>query len=50
VGRDDKDCRKMELMRERTSNTYMVLEEMMTGKFAPHFNQVPTQYKNSQPQ
>jgi hypothetical protein len=39
-----KIVRKMELMREQTSDTYRVQEEMMTGKFAPQFNQVPTPY------
>jgi hypothetical protein len=34
----------MELMRERTSDTYRVQEEMMTGKVAPQFNQVPAPY------
>jgi hypothetical protein len=44
VGHDDKDCRTMDLMRERTSDTYRVQEEMMTGQVAPQFNQVPPQY------
>jgi hypothetical protein len=30
VGHDDKDCRTMELMRERNLDTYRVQEEMMT--------------------
>jgi hypothetical protein len=34
----------MELMRERTSDTYKVQAEMMTVKFAPYFNQVPAPY------
>jgi hypothetical protein len=38
VGHDDKDCRTMELMRERTSDTYRVQEEMMTGQVAPQFD------------
>ena len=50
MGHDDKDCRKMELMRERTSNTYRVQEEMMTGKYTPHFNQAPPPYNNAQQQ
>jgi hypothetical protein len=37
VGHDDKDCRTMELMRERNSDTYRVQVEMMTGQDAPHF-------------
>ena len=37
VGHDDKDCRTMELMRERTSDTYRMQVEMMTGQDAPHF-------------
>jgi hypothetical protein len=44
VSHDEKDCRTMELMRERTTYTYRVQEEMMTGKFSPHFNQVPSPY------
>jgi hypothetical protein len=40
----------MELMRERTSDTYRVQEEMMTGKVAPHFNQVPPPYNTVQQQ
>jgi hypothetical protein len=35
VGHDDKDCRTMDLVRERTSDAYMVQEEMMIGKAAP---------------
>jgi len=34
----------MEMMRERTSYTYRVQEEMIIGKYAPPFNQVPTPY------
>jgi radical SAM superfamily enzyme len=57
VGHDDSESRTLELMREITSNNYKVQEDMMTGKFAPYFNNVqpqfnPTQlkYKNAQPQ
>jgi hypothetical protein len=38
VGHDDKDCRTMDLMRERTSDTYRVQDELMSGKAAPQFN------------
>ena len=38
VGHDDKDCRTMELMRERTLDIYRVQEEMGTGKNTPQFN------------
>jgi hypothetical protein len=41
VGHYDKDCRNMDLMRERMSDTYRVQHEMMTGKDAPQFNQAP---------
>jgi hypothetical protein len=44
VGHDDKDCRTMDLMRERTSDAYRVQLEMMTGQVAPQFNQVPDLY------
>jgi hypothetical protein len=44
VGHDEKYCRTMELMKERTSDTYRVQTEMMTGKVAPKFNQVPSPY------
>jgi hypothetical protein len=44
VGNGDKDCRTMDLMRERTSATYRVKTEMMKGKDAPQFNQAPPQY------
>ena len=50
MGRDDKDCRILELMRERTSDTYKVKEEMMALKYAPYFNQVPPLFNPSQPQ
>jgi hypothetical protein len=33
VGHDEKDSRTLELMRERTSDTYRVQEEMMTKQF-----------------
>jgi len=35
VGHDDKDCRTMDLMRERRSDTYRVQEEIMIGQVAP---------------
>jgi hypothetical protein len=38
VGHDDKYCRMMELMRERTLDTYKVQEEIMIGNIAPEFN------------
>jgi hypothetical protein len=50
VGHGDKDCRTMELMRERNSDTYRVQEEMMSGQATPHFNQVPPPYNNVQQQ
>jgi len=57
VGHNDKDYRTMDLIRERTSDTYRVQAEMMTGKDALQFNQappqyniVPQQYNNVQPQ
>jgi hypothetical protein len=50
VGHDDKDCRTMDLMRERTSETYRVKAEMMTGKSSPQFNQVPTPYNTAHQQ
>jgi hypothetical protein len=50
VGRDDKDCRTMELMRKRNPYTYRVQEEMMKGQFSPHFIQVPPPYNNVQRQ
>jgi hypothetical protein len=46
VGYDDKYCRKMEMMRERTSDTYRVKVEMMIGKSAPQFKQVTPPYNN----
>ena len=48
VGHDDKDCRTMDLMRERKSYLYRVQVEMMTGKDAPQFNQVPSPYNTVQ--
>jgi hypothetical protein len=50
VGHDDKDCRTLELMRERTSDTYRVQAEMMTGKATPQFNNVQPQFNLVQPQ
>jgi hypothetical protein len=35
VGHDDKDCKTMDLMRERMSDTWRVKVEMMTGQAAP---------------
>jgi hypothetical protein len=40
VVHDDKDCRMMDLMRERTSEAYRVQEKMMTGQAEAQFNQV----------
>jgi hypothetical protein len=48
VGHDDKDCRTMELMRERTSYTYRVQVEMMTGQDTSQFNLIPPPYNNAQ--
>jgi hypothetical protein len=45
VGHDDKYCKTMELLRERTPDTYKVQVEMMTMKDAPEFNQIRTPYK-----
>jgi hypothetical protein len=50
VGHDDKDCRMMEMMREITSNNCRVQSEIMIGKTAPHFIQVPPPYNNAQKQ
>jgi hypothetical protein len=50
VGHDDKDCRTLELMRERTSDTYRMQEEMMTGQDALQFNNVQPQFNLTQPQ
>jgi hypothetical protein len=50
VGHDDKDCRTMELMRERASNAYRVQAEMMTGKEMPQFNQTIVPYTTEQQQ
>ena len=49
VGHDDKDCRTLELMRERNSDTYRVQEEMMIGKVAPQFENVPPPFILVQP-
>jgi hypothetical protein len=38
----------MELMRERTSDNYRLQAEMMIGKTASQFNQVPPPYNNAQ--
>jgi hypothetical protein len=40
----------MELMREISSDTYRVQEDMMRGKDAPYFNEVPPPYNNAQQQ
>jgi hypothetical protein len=48
VGHDEKYCRTMDLLKERTSDTYKVQEEMMSGKVSPQFNQVPPPYNNAQ--
>jgi hypothetical protein len=48
VGHDKKDCKTMELMWERTSDTYRVQAEMMLGQVAPQFTQAPTPYNTTQ--
>jgi hypothetical protein len=48
VGHDEKDCRTMDLLRERTSDAYKVQVEMMTGKATPLFNQVLAPYNIAQ--
>jgi hypothetical protein len=48
VGHDNKDCRTMELMWERTSDTYRVQEEMMIGQAVPQFTQAPAPYNTTQ--
>jgi hypothetical protein len=50
VGHDDKDCRTMELMWERTSDAYRVWAEMMTGQAAPQFTQSLSPYNTMQQQ
>jgi hypothetical protein len=50
MGHDDKDCRTMELMRERTSNAYRVQVEMMNGKATSPFNQPLPPYNTAQQQ
>jgi hypothetical protein len=50
MGHDGKDCRKMDLMKERTSDMYKVQVEMMTGQAAQQFNQVPPPFNNAQHQ
>jgi hypothetical protein len=47
VGHDDKYCRTMELMRERTLDAYRVQAKMMTGQAVPEFNLVPTPYNTA---
>jgi hypothetical protein len=48
VGHDDKDCRTMDLMRERTSDAYRVKEEMMIRQATPQYNQVPAPHNTAQ--
>jgi hypothetical protein len=48
VGHDDKDCRTMELMQERTSDAYRVHAEIMTGQAMPQFNQALAPYNTAQ--
>jgi hypothetical protein len=48
MGHDEKYCRTMDLMRERTSDAYRVQAEMMIGKFIPQFNQGPSPYNTVQ--
>jgi hypothetical protein len=50
MGHDDKDCRTLELMRERNLDTYIVQEEMMTSKDTPQFNNMQPQFNPAQPQ
>jgi len=50
VGHDEKYCRTIDLMRERTSDMYKMQEKMITGKTTPPFNQVPPPYNNLQQQ
>jgi hypothetical protein len=40
----------MELMQERTSDTYRVQAKMMTGKVMPQFNQSLAPYNTAQQQ
>jgi hypothetical protein len=39
----------MELMREKTLDTYRVKAKMMTGQVASHFNQVSAPYNTEKP-
>jgi hypothetical protein len=50
LGHDEKDCRTMELIHERTFDAYRVQVEMMMGKSAPQFNPVPIPYNTAQQQ
>jgi hypothetical protein len=50
VGHDDKYCRNMELMRERTSDTYRVQLEMMIGQYENQYSKVQQPYKNEKHQ
>jgi hypothetical protein len=49
TGHDDKDYRILELMRDRTLETYRVQVYMMTGKSAPQFNNVQPQFNPMHP-
>jgi hypothetical protein len=40
----------MELMQERTLDTYRVQADMMTGQATPQFNQVPSLYNTTHKQ
>jgi hypothetical protein len=38
VGHEDKDCRTLELMKERTSYAYRMQDELMIGQPAQQYN------------
>jgi hypothetical protein len=40
VGHEDKNCRTLELMKERTSDAYKMQDELMEGHTAPQFGNV----------
>ena len=39
VGNEYKDCRTLEIMKERTSDAYRVQDESMAGQLAQQYNQ-----------
>jgi len=47
VGHEDEDCRTLEMMKERTLDSYRVHDEPMTGQPAQQFTKSP-QYNNVQ--